>query len=221
MRLSGCQGDDTKKGNTVISMTSIWQFPPFILIGLFLGILGILYLIYNMTHRWSPMLHRCVFIVSAGLLFAGVQSMSYLFLIAPQRLSEGNPSLVGYSVSVFSIIGLMMLSVFSSALPQRRPSGVSGIHWLNALGSMALSSVGLVGLGAVAGSPGSSPMMAVIFALPGILVMGLVNGFSPSLQWWLFHLPRKGIMVVGTLLILCGLVLITLPLLFKLLGISL
>ena len=145
--------------------------------------------------------------------------MSYLFLIAPRRLADGNPSLVQYAVFIFSVVGLMMLSVFSSALPQSRPSGVSGINWLNAIGSMALSSVGLVGLGAVA-APGSSPIVAVLFASPGILAMGLLNGFSPAIQWWMIHLPEKRVAVVGSLLILCAFALIFVQPLLDFKGIS-
>jgi len=201
------------------SIVSVWQaLSPFTLVGIVVGMLGILYLAYDFIGRRSKILHRCTFVFSAGFLFAGIQLASYILMIAPRRLADGNPSLIWYSALPFSIMGLLLFIIFSSAPPQNQPLGASSVNWLNAIGSIALSGVGLVGLGAVDAPPGSSPLVALVFAIPGVFTVGLLSGFSPAIQWWMLCLPKKYITAMGAVLILCAFTLIFIQPLFGFLG---
>lgn len=197
------------------SITSLYQeFPPLVLVGLFLGVLGMLYLMYSIIGcRWKT-LHSYLFIFSTGWLAANVQLISYIFLIAPQRLADGEPSLNLFSACILGFIGLGVAIVGSSSFPQSQPSGFSYANWLKGIGSMGFSATLLIGLGLTGASPSSNPLVVVLFALPGILILGLCNGFSPKLQWWIFYLPKKYMVVVGALLISGAFALIAMQFLF-------
>jgi hypothetical protein len=83
-----------------------------------------------------------------------------------------------------------------------------------------LSCLEFVGIGAmIAITQGSSPVAVVIFALPGTLVYGLLNGFSSVIYWRVLHLPEKRVASIGALLICGAFVLLSVLPLLDLLGI--
>lgn len=199
-------------------VSSNWQMlSPFTLGGALLGVLGTLYLAYDFFGRPQKVLQRCVWVFSSGLLVTLVLMASYLFLFGSERLDTGYSSQeVWRTMLIVSPLGFLIQFAFFSLPPQDRPPV---IVWLKLAYSMAFSNI-LIGLGAVMAPQGSSPVEAVIFALPGTLVIGLLNGFSPTIQWWFLHLPEKRVMAIGALLILCAFALLLVQLLLGFLGLS-
>ncbi|MEO7020731.1 MAG: hypothetical protein ABI234_11320 [Ktedonobacteraceae bacterium] len=199
---------------------SNWQvLSLFTLTGFFLGMLGALYLAYDFFNRQPKILHRCVFVFSYGFLFTSVLVASCLFFIAHQRFATGYPlMLIWRLIATFGFVGFFMQFLTLSPFPQTYPPIVD---WLKLVYWVVLTSIGLVWLGTILLPQGSSLIEAVIFALPGILIMGLLNGFSPVIQWWIFHLPEKRVAAIGTLLIFCAFALAVVSPLLSLLGIPL
>jgi hypothetical protein len=207
----------------MITTASDWQVLPLLaVIESFLGMLGALYLAYDLFGRQQEILHRLVWVFTSGLLFAIILLVSCFFLIGPGRLigperfADGNlPLEIWRLIGIFSGVVLIMQFVYSSPVPSQ-PSRIDGFRLILAL---VESSIGLLALGAVIAPQDSSPLMVVIFALPGVFAFGLINGFAPVIQWWMLHLPEMRMAAIGALLIFCGFAMAVVPPIFNLLGI--
>lgn len=192
----------------MIIKASDWQVFPILLFGgICLGMIGALYLAYDLFER-PKVLHRYVWGFSSGYLFAFVLLTSCFILIGPDHLIGPKRFTAGYlpttiwrTVGIFSFIALMMQTCSFSLSPMRFSS--RSIDWLRLAFSVIWSGVGLVAFGVVIAPHGYSLIEAAIFALPSVLVLGILNGFSPAIQWWALQLPEKRMAATGALFIFC------------------
>jgi hypothetical protein len=203
---------------------SDWQILPLLtLIGSCLGMLGALYLAYDLFGR-SKLLHKCTWVFSSGLLFAFILLSFFLLffgpsrLIGPARFTSGYlPTATWRLIGISSGVGFVIQLAYFSPVPVCSPM----VDRLRLVLSLALNTLELLGLGIFLAPQGSSPIMMIILALPGIIGMGLVNGFSSAIQWWVLHLPEKRVAAIGALLICCAFALIAVQPLLGFLSISL
>ena len=184
-----------------------WQsFPLFTFSGIFLGMLGAFYLIYDFLGRPQRILQRCFWSLSSGFLVTIILIGSYMFLFGPERLSSGySLNEVWRAVLILSPLGFLIQYTFFSP-PLRNDPPLIG--WLKLAFSIALSCILLIGLGASMVPQASSSISAVIFALPATFVIGLLSGFSPLIQRWILGLPEMRVAAIGALMILCAFALI-------------
>ena len=200
-------------------MTTIildWRLLLFILVGSCIGVLGSLYLAYDLFGR-SEKLYRWVWVFSSGFLFASLLLASYIFFVGPDHLSAGYLSKeVWRFVALLSSIAFMMQAVSFSSVPLVR---FPGVDWSRLIFWMVLYCLGFVGTAVVMAPQGTSPITVAIFALPGTLIYGVLNGFSPAIHWWVLHLPEKRVAAIGALLICCAFVFMSVLPLLNLLGI--
>jgi hypothetical protein len=124
--------------------------------------------------------------------------VSCLLLIATEPPTGYWHQVIWRLVGFFSGLGFLMQFVYS---PPSTPVIPPTADWLRSVFSIAWSSLFLVSLGTLIAS---SLIIGVIFALPGVLVIGALNGFSPAIQWWVLHLPERRLAAIGVLLIFCA-----------------
>lgn len=185
-------------------------------IGFFLGMLGSLSLAYDFLDRKSKVLQKCIWVLSSGFVIGLILFASYLFFFGSERLVAGySTSEIGRFAGVLGMFGFIFQFAFPFPLPQARPPI---FLWSNALWPVIFTGI-LLCSGGVGFSATHNPVVAVIFALPSILVIGLLNGFSAAIQWWFLHLPEKRVAFIGAMLIFCAFALASVQPLLNLLGI--
>lgn len=173
-------------------------------VGLLLGILGSLYLSYDLLERQSKTLREWIGSLSAGFIVASVPMTLYVLLLGPDLIVSGASSgevwRVAWSICFVAVIGQRALF-----FPPSTPSPPVFI-WRHFGWSAALTG-GLLVV-PVVGFAEHTIWKGVIVILSGVLMMGILSGFSESLQWRANHLPKNRLAVVGAILILCAFVLI-------------
>lgn len=190
---------------------SDWQILPLLtLVGSCLGMLGALYLAYDLFGRSKP-LHKCTWVFSSGFLYAFILlTFFFLFfgpsrLIGPARFTSGYlPTATWRLIGISSGVGFVIQLAYFSPVPACSPI----VDRLRLVLSLALNTLELLGLGIFLAPQGSSLIVMVILALPGIAGMGLVNGFSSAIQCWMLHLPEKRMASVGAILMCCAFALV-------------
>jgi len=178
-------------------------FPLLMLVAPCLGMLGALYIIYDLFDQQQQVLYRYVWSFSYGFLFASILLVSCLFLLSPERFVIGYPfEQVWRLLVVCSSVEFVMQVVTFSPSPTSPPD--SRIDWPRLLFSMLRSGIALVAIGAIFAPQHYSLVGVALFALPGACILGAFNGFSPAIQRWVLRLPEKHIAAIGVLLIFCA-----------------
>lgn len=186
---------------------SYWQMPPpyFALLGISLGILGALSLLYDLLAR-PKILLRCVWGCASGLVIALVLLGSFLIGVGPERLTaEFSPGVTWIFVGFASFWGVSIQLFLFISPPQIRPPLVT---WPKALLLPFLLSSVLLGFGAGLVPQGGNSFVAVLLVLPAMLVTGALYVLSPALLWWFFQLPKQRIVVMGAVCVFGALALI-------------
>ncbi|MEO7019844.1 MAG: hypothetical protein ABI234_06810 [Ktedonobacteraceae bacterium] len=200
----------------ITTVSDLHVFPLFALLGVLLGILGFLYITYDLFGRQSEILHKLSFALSYSFIFVFIIFISSLFFIAPKYRIIGylSPAIWGL-IALYGSAVCILQFITLPPIPQIRPSGVD---WLRLILWGPLIGFGLVRLGVHIIYPDSSFLKLAMFALPGTLIIGLLSSFSSAIQWRISRLPEKHVAAIGALLILCAFALIFVPPLFGFLG---
>jgi hypothetical protein len=208
-----------KKDLIVMLMTDTNWLPLLTLVGICLGMLGSLYLAYDLFGR-SKVLCRLSWTLSSGFLFASVLLISWLVLVGPERFTTGSLPAEVWRLTILLSWGVFIVLFIDYSPPSIRPSPPY-VNWLKLVYWVALIGFALVMLGATFAPQGFNIIAGVIFALPGIFVVGALNGFSSTIQWWVLQLPEWRVAGVGAVLIFCGFGLALVQPLCRLMGIAL
>lgn len=177
-------------------------------VGIFLTVLGVLSIVYDLSDHQSKALQRAIWVLSSGFLVASLLLAFFLLVVAPQRLAAGvSFREVWRSALVFSVFGFGFQMIFLSPLPKTPPPV---FLWSDTIWPMAFSSVLLIAMQVQY----YSFFSVVLFTLPVVLVIGMLNGFASAFQWWLLRLPKGRLGGIGGLLIFCAFILVLLPPLF-------
>lgn len=197
------------------SVSGEQSFPFLMIIGIFLGMLGAFYLLYDFLDRPQRIFQRCFWSFSSGFLVTTILIVSYWFFFGPEQLSAGySLNEVWRKVLIISPLGfLIQYAFFSSPFQTEMPIIVQ----LKLAFSITLSCISMIGLVA---DMAPQAVKAVLFALPTTLVIGLLNGFSSLIQRWILHLPEMRVAAIGAVLIFCAFALILVQLLLSSLGIA-
>ncbi len=189
----------------------------FVLVAPFLGILGSLYLIYDFCSR-PKVLHRLVWAVSSSYIFSAVLIISCFFFIGSNQFFTQPLSPIRWRlIGIFICAALILQFIYSPSISSR----FMCIDRTRLLLALVESSIGLLALVKIIAPRDSSLFTIIIFAVPGILIFAILNGFSPAIQWWILRLPEKCVAAIGALLLLCAFALMSVQPLLSFLGISL
>jgi hypothetical protein len=176
--------------------------------GLFLGVLGTLSLAYDLLGRPRRVLPRVIWVGSSGGLVAGILVIDYLWLFGSGR----DAGEVRGQALALAAVGFFMQHIFFTPPPEQPPPV---FVWPKVLTPVVLGSLILWGGGAALALDSPEHLKGVLglfFAVPGVLIIGALGGFSQAIQWWFFHLPKNRLAVIGILLITVGLALALTPL---------